>query len=129
MAGPASIAWSGEDERQIAYVSIAGWDSDSELRFGHGLREMLAGHAEMVFADVDLAATEDVDAVVELLNERGFFYAGLRPCALGQHDALRLQRVNANNLEPQQIVCDGDFGRELLALVHEDHHRVEEIAG
>ena len=105
------MSWSRDDERQIGRLTVPGWDDDSEFRLGHGLRDMLAGHAAMVLADTDLEATAEVGAVVELLNHRGFFYAGLRPCAIEAHDALRLQRVNALNLELEQVVCESEFAR------------------
>lgn len=124
-----AMRWSRTEERRAARVAIAGWDEQSEGLFGRGLRGALASHVDVVFADVDLALTEDLQTVVESLNRRGFFYAGLRPCALGGNDALRMQRLNSRNLELERIVCDSEFARELLAVVLEDRQRVEQLAG
>jgi N-acetylglutamate synthase-like GNAT family acetyltransferase len=123
-----SVTVSIDDERQTAQISIAGWDAEAEHRFGHEVREMLACHVDVLFVDVDLAVTQDIDAAIERLNVWGFFYAGLRPCALDGHDALRLQRLNSLNVELEQIVCDSEFARELRAYVLRDQERVEQIA-
>lgn len=128
-AAEAAMKWSRTEERRAARVAIAGWDEQSEGVFGRGLREALASHVDVVFADVDLALTEDLETVVESLNSRGFSYAGLRPCALGGNDTLCLQRLNSRNLEFDRIVCDSEFAQELLAFVLEDRQRVEQIAG
>ena len=123
-AGEPRVTWWQNEERQTGQINIARWDGE---RFARGLREMLASHVDVVFADVDLTVTEDVDAVVAQLNRRGFFYVGLRPCAIGGHDTLCLQRLNSRDIELERIVCDSQFARKLLAYVREDRERVEQI--
>jgi N-acetylglutamate synthase-like GNAT family acetyltransferase len=123
-----SVTASIDDERQTAQISIAGWGSETEHRFGHEVRQVLACHVDALFVDVDLTATQDIDLAIERLNAWGFFYAGLRPCALDGHDALRLQRLNSLNVELEQIVCDSEFARELRAYVLCDQKRVERTA-
>jgi GNAT superfamily N-acetyltransferase len=120
-----SVTWRQNTERRTAHIRIVGWDGE---RFTHGLREMLASHVDVLFANVDLAVTDELDAVVDQLNRHGFFYAGLRPCALDGHDALCVQRLNSRNIELEQIVCDSPFARRLLAYVTEDRGRVERTA-
>ena len=80
---------------------------------------------DVVYADLDLTTGAASQEAIETLNELGFFYAGLILCGADGHDYLRLQRLNAENVELERIVCDSDFAQGLLRTVLDDRLRVD----
>jgi hypothetical protein len=88
------------------------------------VRDLLSRHVDVVYADVDLAAAEDVDEAVSAANELGFFVSGLILHGADGHDHLRLQLLDSPEIELEDIVCDSPFARALLGTVLEDKRRV-----
>ena len=78
----------------------------------------------MLHADLDLAAVDDPDEAVAALNDLGFFAAGVLLHGPEGHDHLRLQRLNAERVELDAIVCDSEFAQDLRQRVLEDKARV-----
>ena len=93
--------------------------------FAKALRHLLARHHDVIYADLDLQRGVATDDTVQQLGEVGFFYAGLVLHGRYGHDYLRLQRMNAENIEVAQIVCDSKFSQAVLAAVLEDRRRVD----
>ena len=96
-----------------------------ESAFAKALRHLLARHHDVIYADLDLQRGVATDDTVQRLGEVGFFYAGLVLHGRYGHDYLRLQRMNAENIEVAQIVCDSKFSQAVLAAVLEDRRRVD----
>jgi len=111
-----------DPSRATGYVTINDWDPRA---FAHGLRHLLACHCDVIYADLDLQGGAAPDATVDALREVGFFYSGLVLHGPGSSDYLRLQCLNAENVELERIVCDSDFAQQLLAFVLEDRAQVE----
>jgi len=63
------------------------------------------------------------DATAEL-NELGFFAAGLVLHGAEGHDHLRLQLLDSEEIELEEIVCDSPFAAALKRRVLEDRARV-----
>ncbi len=116
------VTWSEEESRGTALVRVTRWD---EHAFVHTLRHELARHVDVVYADLDLTSGAASDEAVARLNTEGFFYAGLALFGPEGHDHLRLQLLNAENVELERIVCDSDFAQGLLRAVLADRARVE----
>jgi hypothetical protein len=57
---------------------------------------------------------------VQALRDLGFSYAGLRLHGPGNHDHLRLQRLNSSDVELDQISTASPAGHELVRFVLED---------
>ena len=70
------------------------------------MRHLLSRHVDVVYADIDLMAVGDVDEAAAELNELGFFAAGLVLHGPDGHDHLRLQLLDSEEIELEDVVCD-----------------------
>jgi N-acetylglutamate synthase-like GNAT family acetyltransferase len=126
---PASLAGdtvttANDTTRALGFLRVRR-SHERETEIPRGVRRLLARHVDVVYADVDLAAVEDVDAAVESLNELGFFIAGLVVHGPDGHDHVRLQLLNSDDVELEAIVCDGPFSQDLRVRALEDRTRVD----
>jgi N-acetylglutamate synthase-like GNAT family acetyltransferase len=103
-----------------ATVTIRGWNGDQADAVRGAVRMLLAEHFDALYADVDLEATAGVDAAVESLRDLGFSYAGLRLHGPGDHDHLRLQRLNCTDPELDAIATASPAGAALRDYVLAD---------
>ena len=122
--GPA-VVYGDDDTRATGTLTVRRWDEAAVPELHAALRHVIVHHDDVLYADIDLHAVAEPDAVVEILNDRSFFYAGLIPFGRHGHDHLRLQRVNAENVDTDHIVVDSPFAQELLAAALADRARVE----
>lgn len=120
-----TVSWRVEEERQTGWLTVTGWDDDHRSAAAHALRQLLSHHVDVLYADVDLTTVQEIDAAVETLNSVDFSYAGLVPSGGGGHDFVRLQRVNTDRVELDEIVCDSPFAQALLRDVLADRERVD----
>ena len=88
------------------------------------MRHLLSQHADVLYADIDLASVEDVDQATAVSNELGFFVAGLVLDGADGHDHLRLQLLDSEGIELDDVVCDSPFARALQHEVMQDLKRV-----
>jgi GNAT superfamily N-acetyltransferase len=114
--------------RATGIVSVHGWSDRSAHALLEAIRELTRRHEDVVYADLDLHALSPaaLDAALTVLHERDFFLAGLMPFGPGGHDRLRLQRIQAENVELESIVLDSPAAQELHAAVMADRAAVEE---
>ena len=110
-----SVAEDGS--RATGFLTVGGWD---EAGFARGIRHLLARHHDVIYADLDLHQGVATDDAVDRLTEFGFFYSGLILYGSSGHDFLRMQRMNAENVELDDIVCDAPYARDLLRAVLAD---------
>jgi len=89
------------------------------------LRHVLSRHADVVYADIDLATVDDVDGATAAANELGFFVSGLILHGPDGHDHLRLQLLDSTAIELERVVCDSAFSQALMQDVLEDRARVD----
>jgi hypothetical protein len=85
---------------------------------------LLSRHVDVVYADIDLMAVGDVDEAAAELNELGFFAAGLVLHGPDGHDHLRLQLLDSEEIELEDVVCASPFAESLRRRVLEDKARV-----
>ena len=107
--------------RALGFLRVRRWDADA-LR--QQMRYVLSRHADVVYADLDLASVEDVDEATAGLNELGFFVSGLILHGPDGHDHLRLQLLDSPAIEIEQVVCDSEFAQGLMKDVLDDRSRV-----
>jgi hypothetical protein len=88
------------------------------------VHHVLSRHVDVAYADLDLEAIADVNEATAKLNETGFFVAGLVLHGLGGHDYLRLQLLDSDDIELEDVVCDSAFAQHLRQRVLEDKARV-----
>ncbi len=110
--------------RGLGFVRLARWDDGTERDVTRSVRHLLSLHVDVIYADVDLMEIEAVDEAVAVLNELGFFAAGLVLHGPEGHDHLRLQRLDSEDVELENIVCETAFAKALTQLVLEDMARV-----
>ena len=117
---PGVIGIEREPEAAAAALTIGGWDEGLAGQVTDKVRTLLAEHLDVIYADLDLEATTDPDSAVQALRDLGFSYAGLRLHGPGNHDHLRLQRLNSTDVELDQISTASPAGHELVRFVLDD---------
>ena len=111
--------------RALGFLRVRGWYDGAAAEISHAVRHLLARHVDVIYADVDLTAVEDVDAATACLNEHGFFIAGLVVHGADGHDHVRLQLLDSEDVELDAVVCDSAFSQELHGRVLEDRARID----
>jgi len=86
------------------------------------------GHCDMLYADINLHCIERIDALVDMLNRRRFFYCGVLYSYYHDEDYLRLQRKTSRDVDEKQLVCFSENAREMLAYIRADEARVHRAA-
>ena len=119
-AAAPGVAVARESDAAAAVVSVRGWDDRLAHEAIAQIRMLLAEHVDVIYADLDLAATADPDRAVDALREQGFSYAGLWLHGPGGHDHLRLQRINSKDVELEGIATASPAGQALVDYVLAD---------
>jgi N-acetylglutamate synthase-like GNAT family acetyltransferase len=110
--------------RALGAVRLRHWNDDARAELERAVRHLLSQHVDVIYADVDLAAVGELDDAVAELNRLGFFAAGLVLHGPDGHDHLRLQLLDSEEIELENIVCDSPYGESLRRQVLEDKTRV-----
>jgi hypothetical protein len=110
--------------RALGFLRVRRWDEEGASALKQAAHHLLSQHADVVYADVDLAAVDNVDDATAASNELGFFAAGLVLDGPDGHDHLRLQLLDTTKIELENVVCDSAFAKELMQRVLEDKTRV-----
>jgi GNAT superfamily N-acetyltransferase len=113
-----------DEPRSLGFLRLQGWDSDAGTALKRAVRHVLSRHVDVVYTDVDLVAVGEVDEATTALNELGFFLAGLVLHGPDGHDHMRLQLLDSDDIELEDVVCDSSFAEELRRQVLEDKARV-----
>jgi len=96
----------------------------SEGEFEALLYELYKEHCDMIYLDINLHHIGDIDAMVDILNQHGFFYSGLLFSFYHNEDYLRLQRKNSKNVEDEQLVCYSSNAKAMLDFIKADEKRI-----
>jgi len=118
------VAASVDEPRSLGFLRLRRWDEEAGTALKQAVRHLLARHVDVVYADVDLVAVGEVDQATAELNELGFFAAGLLLHGPDGHDHLRLQLLDSEEIELEDVVCDSSFAEALRRQVLEDKARV-----
>jgi N-acetylglutamate synthase-like GNAT family acetyltransferase/anti-sigma regulatory factor (Ser/Thr protein kinase) len=122
-AGEAATA-NVDESRSLGFLRVQRWDGETSSALKGAVRHLLSRHVDVVYADVDLVAVADVNAATAELNELGFFAAGLVLHGPDGHDHLRLQLLDSEDIELDDVVCDSSFAEALRRRVLVDKARV-----
>lgn len=106
----------------IGYIVIEALFEPSELDTVLDL--MHTDHCDMVYADINLHHTAEIDTVVEMLNRHRFFYSGVLISFYHNEDYLRLQRKNTRFVDEEQLVCYSQDIKALLEYIQKDEAEV-----
>jgi anti-sigma regulatory factor (Ser/Thr protein kinase)/GNAT superfamily N-acetyltransferase len=74
--------------RSLGFLRLRRWDGDGAGALKQQVRHLLSRHADVIYADIDLAAVEDVDEATAAANDLGFFVSGLILHGADGHDHL-----------------------------------------
>jgi N-acetylglutamate synthase-like GNAT family acetyltransferase len=111
--------------RALGFLRVRRWDEASASELKQQVRHVLSRHADVTYADIDLATVEDVDEATAVSNDLGFFVSGLILHGPDGHDHLRLQLLDSTDVELEDIVCDSAFAQALRQDVMDDRRRVD----
>lgn len=115
-----------DEPRSLGFLHLRRWDEKASSALKPTVRHLLSRHVDVIYADVDLVGVGDVEEATAGLNELGFFAAGLALDGPHGHDHFRLQLLDSEEIEVDEIVCDSPFAEALKQLVLEDLARVGE---
>jgi GNAT superfamily N-acetyltransferase len=110
--------------RSLGFLRLRRWDGASASALKQQVRGLLSRHADVIYADIDLAVVENVDEATAASNDLGFFVSGLILHGADGHDHLRLQLLDSREIELEDVVCDSSFAQALRQDVLEDMTRV-----
>jgi N-acetylglutamate synthase-like GNAT family acetyltransferase len=113
-----------DDPRALGFLRLRRWDGEAAAALTRAVRHLLSRHVDVLYADLDLVAVSDPDEAAAELNELGFFLAGLVLHGPDGHDYLRLQRLDSEEIELENVVCDSPFAKALRRRVLDDKARV-----
>ena len=113
-----------DEPRALGFLRLRRWDEKTTRDLTPTVRHLLSRHVDVVYADVDLVSVVDVNEATAGLNELGFFVAGLALHGPDGHDHLRLQLLDSEDIELDEIVCDSPFAEALMLRVLEDRARI-----
>lgn len=110
--------------RSLGFLRLRRWDGETGPALKGAVRHLRSQHVDVAYADIDLVAVADLSEATAELNELGFFAAGLVLHGQDGHDYLRLQLLDSEDIELDEIVCDSEFAAALRGRVLEDKARV-----
>ena len=113
-----------DEPRSLGFLRLRRWDEEASRALKPTVHHLLSRHVDVVYADVDLVAVSDIEEATAELNELGFFAAGLALHGPHGHDHFRLQLLDSDEIEVDEIVCDSPFAEELRRRVLDDLARV-----
>jgi N-acetylglutamate synthase-like GNAT family acetyltransferase len=113
-----------DEPRSLGFLRLRRCEGKVGAALNDAVHHLRSRHVDVAYADVDLMAVADVNEATAELNELGFFAAGLVLHGLGGHDYLRLQLLDSEDIELEELVCDSAFAQALRQRVLEDKARV-----
>jgi N-acetylglutamate synthase-like GNAT family acetyltransferase/anti-sigma regulatory factor (Ser/Thr protein kinase) len=113
-----------DESRSLGFLRVQRWDGDASSALKGAVRHLLSRHVDVVYADIDLVSVAEVNTATAELNELGFFAAGLVLHGPDGHDHLRLQLLDSEDIELDDVVCDSSFADALRRRVLVDKARV-----
>jgi len=113
-----------DEPRSLGFLRLRRWDGEAGSALKEAVHHLRSQHVDVAYADVDLVAVADVNGATAELNELGFFAAGLVLHGMDGHDYLRLQLLDSEEIELEEVICDSAFAEALRRRVLDDKARV-----
>jgi anti-sigma regulatory factor (Ser/Thr protein kinase)/N-acetylglutamate synthase-like GNAT family acetyltransferase len=113
-----------DEPRALGFLRLRRWDEEAATALTRAVRDALSRHVDVLYADLDLTAIQDLDEATTAFNELGFFVSGLILHGPDGDDHLRLQLLDSPDIELEEIVCDSAFAEALRQDVLDDQARV-----
>ena len=109
----------------IATIVIDHYGKHFKHKFLLMLSQLRAKHCDMIYAEINLNDMPQIDKVVKILNQRGFFFAGVLFLKHKNQDYLCLQNKHSTHVGRRNLVCYSDFCKDLLAYIRTDEQRIK----
>ncbi len=109
----------------IATIVIDHYGKHFKHKFLLMLSQLRAKHCDMIYAEINLNNLPQIDKIVKILNQRGFFFAGVLFLKHKNQDYLCLQNKHSTHVGKKNLICYSDFCQELLDYIHNDEQRIK----
>ncbi|MEA3491728.1 MAG: GNAT family N-acetyltransferase [Campylobacterota bacterium] len=109
----------------LGEITINSFGEDFKYKFLLILNQLREKHCDMIYADINLETIPQIDSIIKILNNRGFFYAGILFLKHNDQDYLRLQNHHSDKVGKQNMVCYSDYCSALLDYIHQDEESVK----
>jgi N-acetylglutamate synthase-like GNAT family acetyltransferase/anti-sigma regulatory factor (Ser/Thr protein kinase) len=114
-----------DEPRSLGFLQLRLWSREADPELKRAVHHLLSRHVDVVYADVDLMTVENVDEAAAALKELDFFAAGLVLDGPDGHDHLRLQLLDSEEIELDDVVCESPFAQALRDKILRDKALVE----
>ncbi|MFL6244098.1 MAG: hypothetical protein ACJ73V_13885, partial [Acidimicrobiia bacterium] len=107
-----AVAVEIDEPRSLGFLRLRRSEGETGSALNAAMHHLRSQHVDVTYADVDLMTVDDVNEATAELNELGFFAAGLVLHGLDGHDYLRLQMLDSEEIELDDVVCDSAFAEQ-----------------
>ncbi len=109
----------------LGEIIINCFGEDFKYKFLLILNQLREKHCDMIYADINLEKIPQIDSVIEILNNRGFFYSGIFFLKHNEQDYLRLQNRHSDKVGKENMVCYSEYCHELLDYINQDEESIK----
>ncbi len=109
----------------IAFIRVDRYGKDFKHKFLLLVSQLRAKHCDMIYADISLENIPQINKVVKIMNNRGFFYSGVMFLCHEKEDYLRLQLKHSDRVGSKNYVCYSDFCKTLSQFIIKDEKRTK----
>ncbi len=113
-----------DEPRALGFLRLRRWEGEAGSALKAAVRHLLLAACRRRLRRRRPDGCRRCDEATAELNELGFFAAGLVLHGLDGHDYLRLQLLDSEEIELEDVVCDSAFAEALMRRVLEDKARV-----
>ena len=109
----------------IAKIRIDHYGKDFKQKFLILLAQLRSKHCDMIYADISLEEIPQINKVIKILNNRGFFYSGIMFFYHKRSDYLRLQLKHSDKIGNKNYICYSNFCKRLSAYILKDEKKIK----
>lgn len=124
MEEESQIAISVKTEWNQLHLNIKQTGRDLALRIRNILRQSAISGVAVTYVSLPLTDPHTI-LIVDILEKLGFFYSGIMPYEIDGKDSIRMQYLADNNISPQYIIVENQWGAQIKEYVFECKVRQE----
>jgi len=119
------LSYTFDPPSNIAKIRIDHYGKDFKQKFLILLSQLRAKHCDMIYADISLENIPEINKVLKVLNNRGFFYSGVMFFYHDRGDYLRLQLKHSDKIGSKNYLCYSKFCKRLSQYILKDEKRIK----
>ena len=119
------LSYTFDPPSNIAKIRIDHYGKDFKQKFLILLSQLRAKHCDMIYADISLENIPEINKVLKVLNNRGFFYSGVMFFYHDRGDYLRLQLKHSDKIGSKNYLCYSKFCKRLSRYILKDEKRIK----